>query len=240
MSDNFNHKIIMKEGDEMATLVFHWECNEPNGHIFDGCRNFLRMGDDEIQAYICVLCGCHRDFHRRQTVQVLPENALEYLRLVDLTMNLNPPPHQIPPPFYVQNHNFFPYPNFLRAVYENREEGEIRGKVITKKEHRRTTLTLSQKEIMKGYADKLQWRLLGHDENKLHEFCHEIGVTPQVFKTWLRNNKNKLFRGVNAASDATTSCAGQSSHYRGGGDGNGDGGGDGNGGSNGGMVGGRG
>ncbi|XAR49369.1 hypothetical protein NMG60_11032550 [Bertholletia excelsa] len=55
----------------------------------------------------------------------------------------------------------------------------------------RTRFTLEQKEAMKEYAEGLNWTLMGHDGEDLGRFCSEIGVSSQVFKNWVQNNKRK-------------------------------------------------
>ncbi|GAB2224052.1 hypothetical protein Drorol1_Dr00004798 [Drosera rotundifolia] len=54
----------------------------------------------------------------------------------------------------------------------------------------RTKFTSEQKERMLAFAERLGWRLQRHDDVSLNQFCAEIGVTRNVFKVWMHNNKN--------------------------------------------------
>ncbi|XP_028065931.1 zinc-finger homeodomain protein 9-like [Camellia sinensis] len=53
-------------------------------------------------------------------------------------------------------------------------------------------LTLKQKASMREYAaETLEWSLWGHNEEELIQFCSDIGIVPQVFKVWMRNNRSR-------------------------------------------------
>lgn len=60
------------------------------------------------------------------------------------------------------------------------------------KKRTRTTFSELQKNQMKEFADKLGWTLCGKDDDEIHKFCSEIGLTRKHFKIWIHNNKFKL------------------------------------------------
>ncbi|KAH0468351.1 hypothetical protein IEQ34_003384 [Dendrobium chrysotoxum] len=52
------------------------------------------------------------------------------------------------------------------------------------------------------FAEKLGWRIQKHDDEKLEEFCVEIGVKRHALKVWMHNHKNNL------STSAITTAAG--------------------------------
>ncbi|GMH17345.1 hypothetical protein Nepgr_019186 [Nepenthes gracilis] len=62
--------------------------------------------------------------------------------------------------------------------------------VVMRSKRFRTKFTQEQKDRMQAHAEKLGWRIQRHDDVALNEFCAEIGVSRNVFKVWMHNNKN--------------------------------------------------
>lgn len=56
----------------------------------------------------------------------------------------------------------------------------------------RTKFSQVQKEKMQELADKLGWRIQREDEELVQQLCNETGITRQVFKVWMHNNKHTL------------------------------------------------
>jgi ZF-HD class homeobox domain-containing protein len=60
------------------------------------------------------------------------------------------------------------------------------------KKRARTKFSQEQREKMYLFAEKLGWRLLrGNNDRGVEEFCSEIGVTRNVFKVWMHNNRSR-------------------------------------------------
>lgn len=94
-----------------------------------------------------------------------------------------PPPQ--PPPVYCSLFN----PQ-LTEVQMEQLDGEQIKEETKKKRHRRTNLSTAQKDRMREFAKKLGWTAQGH-QDKIHQFCFEIGIAPRVLKVWINNNKCK-------------------------------------------------
>ncbi|URE32171.1 ZF-HD homeobox protein [Musa troglodytarum] len=56
----------------------------------------------------------------------------------------------------------------------------------------RTKFTADQKERMMAFAEKVGWRMQKQHEAAVEQFCGEVGVSRQVLKVWMHNNKNSL------------------------------------------------
>ncbi|KAL0927059.1 hypothetical protein M5K25_001214 [Dendrobium thyrsiflorum] len=160
------------------------------GQAYDGCGEFMAGEEESLK---CAACGCHRNFHRREgspTHRPLLKHAM--LPAPSPVAFFQPPPlpfHQIPPPVS---------PDPGRGASETpprREEGPMRKRY-------RTKFTPEQKEKMWIFAEKLGWRIQKHDDEKLEEFCVEIGVKRHALKVWMHNHKNNL------STSAITTAAG--------------------------------
>ncbi|KAK4492733.1 hypothetical protein RD792_000052 [Penstemon davidsonii] len=68
-------------------------------HVFDGCGQFLASGPDGTQdALLCVVCHCHRNFHRRVEMELPRTYNPESYLLKDTEFTPSPLSHQQPPP----------------------------------------------------------------------------------------------------------------------------------------------
>ncbi|XP_020572665.1 zinc-finger homeodomain protein 6-like [Phalaenopsis equestris] len=56
----------------------------------------------------------------------------------------------------------------------------------------RTKFTSEQKARMMDFAERIGWRIQRQDEVDLDAFCAEVGVSRQVFKVWMHNNKHSI------------------------------------------------
>lgn len=61
-----------------------------------------------------------------------------------------------------------------------------------KKKRFRTKFCPAQKERMMEFAEKMEWKIQKGDEEKVQEFCTEVGVKRHVFKVWMHNNKQAM------------------------------------------------
>ncbi|KAJ7968021.1 Zinc-finger homeodomain protein [Quillaja saponaria] len=149
--------------------IIYRECNRNHaallGHVaFDGCREFLQAGGNGTkEAFKCIACGCHRNFHRRDVIfkPILPINSF--------VANSVAPAKADPP---------LPQPA--------EEDTEERGR----KRRKRASYTEDQRDELKAFADKLGWKPQSHDKEQVEKFCLEMGISRRVFMLWLYNNKN--------------------------------------------------
>ncbi|XP_020217682.1 zinc-finger homeodomain protein 9 [Cajanus cajan] len=172
------------------------------GHALDGCGEFMPSSSSnptEPRSLTCAACGCHRNFHRRDTQDHNP-NPNPNPNFISFYHSPPPPPHRgpgpstspspspmsspSPPPI---SHHFPPSSHHLR--------GPITGFNFNSwnpsgKKRYRTKFSQEQKEKMQSFSEKLGWRMQKVDEGMLQNFCHEIGVSRGVFKVWMHNNKN--------------------------------------------------
>ncbi|KAJ3692501.1 hypothetical protein LUZ60_012851 [Juncus effusus] len=136
------------------------------GHVVDGCCEFM-LGDDVTLK--CAACGCHRSFHRKEPTSAseYPNNGAANQRLI---------PHQLPSPCFIT-------PSIDHS--SSTEEMQI----SPSKKRFRTKFTPEQKEKMLEFADRLSWKFQKTDDAAIDGFCKESGLSRQVFKVWMHNNK---------------------------------------------------
>ncbi|KAE9446885.1 hypothetical protein C3L33_21241, partial [Rhododendron williamsianum] len=171
------------DGRRWATIAIYLECQrihsgKTGDHVVDGCQEFLGYGDDHLSevAFYCSKCGCNRNFHRKEEITILA-NPTTVQMVHELAAA--PPPHCGAPSPPLQQ---IPIAEICLG------NGEAEQEETREPKRGRTKFTEAQKDAMIGYAEKLGWRLRGHQE---HRFCLGIGITLQNFKLWMRNNKRK-------------------------------------------------
>ena len=196
-------------GRRWATIVIYRECQRNHSiqpHrllLLDGCPDFVNLDHNatpELALY-CATCGCHRQYHRREEVMVQVEPAtVEVIHQLAVGVAAPPPHHHhggapLPAPQEEDGHHPVPEENLGDGEVEEEKEGEEewRPEWVVRRRERRTRFTPEQRQAMRAYADGLEWRLQGHCEESLCRFCEEIGVSPQVFKVWMKNNKRKYY-----------------------------------------------
>ncbi|GMQ01916.1 hypothetical protein CsSME_00048371 [Camellia sinensis var. sinensis] len=82
------------------------------------------------------------------------------------------------------------------------EDGEVeKEREPMRRRREKVRLTSEQKASMREYAaETLEWSLQGHNEEELIQFCSDIRIVPQVFKVWMRNNRDKYMDADEASS----------------------------------------
>ena len=71
----------------------------------------------------------------------------------------------------------------------------------------RTKFTEEQRKKMQTFAEKLGWKMLrGNDDKIVENFCSEVGVKRNVFKVWMHNNKHRREKGNGNGNGANSSC----------------------------------
>ncbi|KAF3615633.1 Zinc-finger homeodomain protein 1 [Capsicum annuum] len=193
-------------GSSTATKPKYKECLKNHavsigGHAVDGCGEFLPSGEDgSIDSLKCAACNCHRNFHRKITQPPSftagsgggEPGPFVYYR------SIPPPP---PPPYgYLQYHvathqRPLALPSTSGGGYREDQEDiynpNYSGGSGAKKRFR-TKFSQEQKDKMQEVADKLGWRIQREDEDLVQQLCNETGLTRQVFKVWMHNNKHTL------------------------------------------------
>ncbi|KAG5138055.1 hypothetical protein JHK82_022786 [Glycine max] len=188
------------------------ECLKNHGvsigkHIIDGCIEFLPGGEEgTLEALKCVVCSCHRNFHRKETHDTY-----------SVPFHHHHPPLQPPVPFAAYYRAPPGYPHMTghqRAMLahpslsggggpqpplEDLEDSDPTSGATThdgsgssSKKRFRTKFTQHQKDKMLVFAEKLGWRMQKNDDSVVQEFCSEIGVQRHVLKVWMHNNKHTL------------------------------------------------
>ena len=158
------------------------------GHAVDGCCEFMPSGEDgSLDALKCAACGCHRNFHRKET-EIMSGRAHR------APTYYNRPP-QLPLPGYL--HLTSPAAAgqpYRRPAASGDEEDTSNPSSSggTRAKRFRTKFTAEQKEKMLAFAERLGWRIQKHDDAAVEQFCAETGVRRQVLKIWMHNNKNSL------------------------------------------------
>ncbi|CAL9777561.1 unnamed protein product [Musa acuminata subsp. burmannicoides] len=171
------------------------------GHILDGCCEFMPRSDDALK---CAACGCHRSFHRRDTDMNSPLRDLQNGTHGRVPLLL--PPHHLSLPSTGHDHNLKLFGSAgillhtgasVGAATESSTEELMLGAVpqqrfTVSKKRFRTKFTAEQKERMMAFAEKVGWRMQKQHEAAVEQFCGEVGVSRQVLKVWMHNNKNAL------------------------------------------------
>lgn len=160
------------------------------GHVVDGCGEFMPAGPAEPMK--CAACGCHRSFHRRE-----PEHIGGSLVRVPLLL---PPPPPPPPPHHgPRTIGFGCSGNTTESSSEERNAHHSGGPLDDaggrgRKKRFRTKFSSEQKEKMAAFAERVEWRVQRKDDAEMERFCREIGVSRQVLKVWMHNNKHLLVK----------------------------------------------
>ncbi|RID77010.1 hypothetical protein BRARA_B03955 [Brassica rapa] len=161
------------------------------GHAVDGCGEFMSAGiEGTIEALKCAACGCHRNFHRKE--------SLYFHHHAPSQQQHHPPPpgfYRLPAPVSYRSPPSQAPP--LQLALPQRERSEDRMETSSAeagglRKRFRTKFTAEQKERMLGLAERIGWRIQRQDDEVIQRFCQETGVPRQVLKVWLHNNKHTL------------------------------------------------
>lgn len=175
------------------------------GHVLDGCGEFFPGGEEGTQeALKCAACDCHRSFHRKEvngeSTQHVPNSY--YKSSTRRDQSIHPLPQQR------ISHGFSITPPVMMAfggggaaaesssedliTYQANLAGESSVHPPLPKKRFRTKLNQEQKDKMMEFAEKLGWKMQKQDEEKLQQFCAQVGVKRKVFKVWMHNNKQAM------------------------------------------------
>ncbi|KAL4600003.1 hypothetical protein ACB092_11G166300 [Castanea dentata] len=180
------------------------------GHANDGCDEFMPRGTNSNNNVVvkdqqhenslaCTVCGCHRNFHRREVFGSEPphHHPVQLHFLPPMFVLYNGGPAAVPPRssvMVVTHHHHHQYHQHHGGDHHNRGQSEtperVVGPVMITRSGSINNSTSEQKEKMLEFAEKIGWRIQRHDDVALNQFCSEIGVKCNVLKVWMHNNKN--------------------------------------------------
>ncbi|KAG6408685.1 hypothetical protein SASPL_131703 [Salvia splendens] len=164
------------------------------GNATDGCGEFMPSGDDgSLEALTCSACGCHRNFHRKESDGDSCDSC--YPRI---GRKLFLADHHKGYIGYHHHHAAAARPHQMIMSYNmvsesDEQEGMMMGRApqMVKKRFR-TKFSQEQKEKMLSFAEKVGWKIQKQEEGVVQQFCQEVGVKRRVLKVWMHNNKHTL------------------------------------------------
>ncbi|KAG4110891.1 hypothetical protein ERO13_D13G074800v2 [Gossypium hirsutum] len=190
------------------------------GHALDGCGEFMPSPTStptDPVSLKCAACGCHRNFHRRDSydappafIHRLPPPPTHHSSSPSPTHTpgLSPSPSPSPthtPPSPVPYSYYSSAPHMLLALSTgysgplDEYHHHPRVGVIEKnnnnpsgRKRSRTKFSKEQKQKMHDFAVRVGWRMPKGEEKLVKEFCDEVGVDRGVLKVWMHNNKNNF------------------------------------------------
>ncbi|XP_074568805.1 zinc-finger homeodomain protein 4-like [Curcuma longa] len=189
-----------------AAVIKYRECLKNHaaaigGIATDGCGEFMPSGKEgTLEALKCSACGCHRNFHRKET------EGEEELEREPSPLEYYLPPHSLrgrKGSLLFPRVTTVPHHAMLMPLQQASESGEMMALMrppphLAAKRRFRTKFTAEQKEKMMGFAEKVGWRLQREEEGLVQQFCQEIGVKRRVFKVWMHNNKHNSAKNNSA------------------------------------------
>ncbi|KAA8536568.1 hypothetical protein F0562_029046 [Nyssa sinensis] len=222
-----NQRRRMESGQPSSaskTVAIYKECQRNHAiqvgrYVVDGCGEFLNGGEDGTpEAFLCGVCGCHRNFHRKE---VPPFHLHHYQAIAadsPTPLPLPPPPSPPSPPRQPQPR---PQPQpppqpplgsvilALPAQVNLSRPADMQSETYGGEEWRlmrrpRTTIMPEQKHRMKEFAASFGWRPQKEHEDEIQRFCSEIGITAQVFKVWIKNNRRRCMESGQSSSTTPT------------------------------------
>ncbi|KAH7352916.1 hypothetical protein KP509_19G069700 [Ceratopteris richardii] len=201
--------IMSKDKSPHPGSVSYRECMKNHavstgGHAVDGCGEFLACGDDGFDALTCSVCGCHRNFHRREVEGEHSCSCKYYNTMMYASVKGVSPP--CAPELLTMSDSRDPMlhsqENF--GVSPCRPAGEVLISSSCRKRRQRTKFTFEQKERMLTFAEHIGWRIVRQNDHSVQQFCDEIGVERSVFKVWMHNNKNNQGKKMNTGEIITS------------------------------------
>lgn len=205
--------VARREPDRSTRAVVRYrECLKNHAasmgsHVVDGCGEFMPSGEEgTLESLRCAACECHRNFHRKETQgeprphQQHISNYYSYYypnKNNDDQHRTTLSPTALYSPHHHQLHRLIP-PMMealggggVESSGEDLEEFRSNngGQPSMSRKRFRTKFTQEQKGRMMEFAEKLGWKIQKHDQQEIRQFCSQVGVTRQVFKVWMHNNK---------------------------------------------------
>ncbi|KAL4569524.1 hypothetical protein LXL04_025163 [Taraxacum kok-saghyz] len=187
-----------------STVVAYRECLKNHaasigGHALDGCGEFMpspTCTPTEPKTLKCAACGCHRNFHRRETTNDFPSTVtrnhshfIDFNRPYQTSTSTSTSPSPPSPPPQPTNYAFGGHLMLSLSTAADRMTPPTAIKSSGRKRFR-TKFSQEQKDKMMIFAERLGWKMQRCDDNKIADFCNEIGIKRGIFKVWMHNNKN--------------------------------------------------
>ncbi|TKY69681.1 Zinc-finger homeodomain protein 8 [Spatholobus suberectus] len=212
-----HHTTVPPPSQPPSTVASYKECLKNHaasigGHALDGCGEFMPSSSSnptEPRSLTCAVCGCHRNFHRRDTQEFSNPNFISFYHSpppppppplphrrsgLCISPSPSPSPMSSPSPSPLSHH--FQGPRAFLGLGNEYHMGfnfnSSKTENSSGKKRYRTKFSQEQKEKMQSFSEKLGWRMQKADEGMVQEFCSEIGVSRGVFKVWMHNNKNNF------------------------------------------------
>ncbi|XP_047061193.1 zinc-finger homeodomain protein 2-like isoform X3 [Lolium rigidum] len=161
------------------------------GHAVDGCGEFMAAGEEgSIDALRCAACGCHRNFHRKESDSHTGAEAAGVSSTAITAYGALPPSHHQFSPYYRSPAGPMVMGSMLGMPFGS--AGPSGSGSGSGKKRFRTRFSQEQKDKMQAFAERLGWRIQKHDEAAVQQFCEEVGVKRHVLKVWMHNNKHTL------------------------------------------------
>ncbi|CAM8996747.1 unnamed protein product [Rhodiola kirilowii] len=205
------------------------------GHALDGCGEFMPCPSTNPSlptSLKCAACGCHRNFHRRETedspppLQLLtaPPNTAGHVMEYQSQRRHHPLPSARPTSPYPPSpppisSSYYPSsaPHILLALStglppppENSQEapGVVAAIPVSGSGRKRfrTKFSSLQKEKMYEFAERVGWKMQKRDEERINEFCNGIGIGREVFKVWMHNNKSTFGKRSSSTDNNGIHC----------------------------------
>ncbi|CAF1729702.1 hypothetical protein YC2023_115640 [Brassica napus] len=138
---------------------------------YDGCGEFVSANPGE-DSFDCAACGCHRSFHRKESIS---DGILEALKISPLQFR------QI----FCSPYGDGEAEEKKRIAMDRSPDEDEAGRAKRLK----TRFTAEQTEKMRSYAEKVGWKLSSESRERVKEFCDGIGVTRKNLRVWMNNHK---------------------------------------------------
>ncbi|KAL5553846.1 hypothetical protein UlMin_041247 [Ulmus minor] len=132
----------------------------------------------------------------------------------------SPSPHSPPPVSHFPPSSYFASPpQMLLSLStgfsapssdEHHRNFDSKGENSSGRKRFRTKFSQQQKEKMCLFAEKLGWKMLRSEEKLIGDFCNEVGVSRDVLKVWMHNNKHTLGKKYRGSHDSNNSNNGDS------------------------------
>ncbi|THU51307.1 hypothetical protein C4D60_Mb06t29650 [Musa balbisiana] len=165
------------------------------GNATDGCGEFMPSGEEgSLEALKCSACGCHRNFHRKETEGESSCDCFHPLRGRKVmgqkglllsgsdAFGYGPACNGLIP--RATPHSMIMPLGAIQTSESDEMEGVggMMARPLMVKKRFRTKFTPEQKEKMLSFAEKVGWKLQKQEESVVQQFCQEIGVKRRVLK----------------------------------------------------------
>ncbi|GLJ54480.1 hypothetical protein SUGI_1170180 [Cryptomeria japonica] len=210
--ENGGEEAVIRSGSHERRNIKYRECLKNHaasigGHANDGCGEFMPSGEDgTLEALKCAACGCHRNFHRRDTDPSSSSSSSCYYcygtngGVLSKRPTLQLPGTHLPLALPASPHGTAIAPRSshpqMIVAFGGEEHDHMGGQAMylphAMKKRFRTKFTQEQKDKMCAFAEKVGWRIQKHDDLAVQQFCMEVGVKRHVLKVWMHNNKHTL------------------------------------------------